>query len=57
MPGCAICQRIISIRKNPNSRKHSAVRPYWMPMILWSVEKMYLRQKARLFVVRFVVPA
>jgi hypothetical protein len=21
--------------------KHSAVKPYWMPMILWSVEKMY----------------
>ena len=40
VPGCAICQRIISIRKNPNSMKHSAVKPYCIPMILWSVEKM-----------------
>ena len=44
-PGCAICQRIIIIRQNPNNRKHSAVKPYWMPMTLWSVEKMYLLQK------------
>ena len=44
-PGCAICQRISSIRKNPNSMKHSAVKPYWMPMTLWSVEKIYLLQK------------
>ena len=38
-PGYASCQRIIIIRKKPNSRKHSAVTPYWMPMTLWSVEK------------------
>ncbi len=45
VPGCAICQRISIIRKNPNNMKHSAVKPYWMPMILWSVEKMYFAQK------------
>ena len=27
-PGCAICQRIRSIRKNPNNMKHNAVKPY-----------------------------
>ena len=55
MPGCAICQRISSIRKNPNSMKHSAVKPYWMPMTLWSVEKMYLLPETRLVVLVMAV--
>ena len=38
--------------RNPNSRKHSAVRPYWMPMTLWSVEKIYFRQKPGFLMVR-----
>ena len=33
-PGWAICQRIMSIRQKPNSRKNKAVTPYWMPIIL-----------------------
>ena len=42
-PGCAICQRIISIKQNPKNKKHSAVNPYCNPITLWSVEKTYLR--------------
>ena len=39
------CQRIIIISENPKNKKSSAVMPYWMPMTLWSVEKMYFCQK------------
>ena len=45
LPGKASCQRMISIRLNPKSMKKSAVKPYWMPITLWSWEKMYLFQK------------
>ena len=44
-PGYASCQRIIIIREKPKNRKMRPVMPYWMPMTLWSVEKMYFRQK------------
>jgi len=30
--------------KTQRREKNSAVTPYWMPIILWSVEKTYLRQ-------------
>src|SRR6185295_7935914 len=43
--GYASCQRITIIRQKPKNRNISAVKPYWQPMTLWSVEKMYLRQK------------
>jgi len=42
--GCAICQRIISIKQKPRNKKASEVMPYWIPMTLWSLEKMYVRQ-------------
>jgi hypothetical protein len=38
-------QRITIMRKNPKARKTSEVNPYWRPMTLWSVEKMYFFQK------------
>src|SRR5258705_10506600 len=44
-PGYASCQRISIIRLKPKKRNARAVTPYWMPIILWSTEKMYLRQK------------
>ncbi len=44
LPGKASCQRIISIRPKPKSRKNSAVKAYWMPITLWSWEKTYFRQ-------------
>jgi hypothetical protein len=43
-PGYASCQRISIIRQKPKSRKTSAVTVYWMPMTLWSTEKMYFFQ-------------
>ena len=33
---------------------NSAVTPYCRPMTLWSVEKMYFRQKPKLLVLRVV---
>ena len=44
LPGKASCQRISSMRLKPKSRNSRAVKPYWMPMTLWSCEKMYFRQ-------------
>lgn len=44
VPGLANCQRMAIIRQNPKKRKAREVMPYWIPMILWSVEKMYFRQ-------------
>ena len=32
------------IKQNPKNRKHNADSPYWIPIVLWSVEKTYLRQ-------------
>ena len=43
-PGYAICQRIIIIKQKPKNKNLRAVRTYWIPMTLWSVEKMYFRQ-------------
>ena len=43
--GYAICQRMAAMSRNPKNMNSSAVMPYWMPMTLWSVEKMYLRMK------------
>ena len=43
--GYAMDQRIIIIRANPKSMKSRDITPYWMPMTLWSVEKIYFCQK------------
>ena len=36
---------MIIIRQKPKNRNTAPVMPYWMPMTLWSVEKMYFCQK------------
>ena len=38
-------KRIIIIKQKPKNRKTSALIPYWIPIVLWSVAKTYLRQK------------
>ena len=45
LPGLANWKRITSISKNPNIRNRSDDTPYWMPITLWSVLKMYLPKK------------
>ena len=44
LPGYASCQRMSIISEKPKKRNTREVRPYWMPITLWSVEKMYFRQ-------------
>src|ERR1700736_106376 len=44
-PGYANCQRMIIIKLKPKKRKTRPQRPYWIPIILWSVEKMYVRHQ------------
>ena len=36
--------RVSIIRVKPNSRNKRAVMQYWIPIVLWSVEKTYVRQ-------------
>ena len=48
LPGNANCHRINIIRQKPKNKNTSDVRPYWIPMTLWSVEKMYFRQNGNL---------
>jgi len=43
--GQAIWMRTKSARMPPMKRKIMAENRNWMPMILWSSEKMYLRRK------------
>ena len=43
--GNASCQRISRMKQKPSRRNTIAVMPYWMPITLWSTEKMYLRMK------------
>src|SRR5438132_541928 len=46
-PGKPSCQRICIASTPPSSRKNRLTNRNWMPMILWSVEKMYFRMKLR----------
>src|ERR1700730_6849817 len=44
-PGYANCQRMIIIKLKPKKRKTRPQRPYWIPIILWAVEKRYVRHQ------------
>jgi len=46
-PGKPSCQRICIASNPPKSRKNKLTNRNWIPMILWSVEKMYFRMKLR----------
>ena len=43
--GYASCQRITIMSEKPKNKNIKAVIPYCNPIILWSVEKIYFRQK------------
>ncbi len=43
--GKASCQRTASASAPPTISMSSVVKRNWMPMTLWSVEKMYFRTK------------
>ena len=45
LPGKPSCQRICIASSPPTSRNNRLTNRNWMPMILWSVEKMYFCQK------------
>jgi hypothetical protein len=40
-------QRITIIKKKPKRRKAPAAKPYWIPIVLWSVEKKYFFHQGR----------
>jgi hypothetical protein len=44
-PGHASCQRISIASSPPTSRKKRLKKRNWIPMTLWSEEKMYFRMK------------
>ena len=46
-PGKPSCHRIIMARLPPMRRKIRLISRNWIPMILWSVEKMYFRMNGR----------
>jgi len=47
LPGKPSCHRICIASNPPTNRKKRLTNKNWIPMILWSVEKMYFWTKLR----------